>query len=75
MQLNGETASLGSFVSSHESNFPGHTFIDVLNFDIEGAKFDTLTTFLAAYKLMSPFLSTTLLIAAQAACVGRLWQV
>jgi|SRR5712671_4500038 len=28
--------------------YPGHTFIDVLKIDIEGAEFDTLTAFLAA---------------------------
>jgi len=38
----------------------GHTFIDVLKIDIEGAEFDTLTTFLAAHKPASPFSSTTL---------------
>ncbi|KAI9452235.1 methyltransferase domain-containing protein [Lactarius psammicola] len=38
----------------------GHSFIDVLKIDIEGAEFDTLTTFLAANKPRSPFTSTTL---------------
>ncbi|KAH9083462.1 hypothetical protein EDB83DRAFT_2511783 [Lactarius deliciosus] len=38
----------------------GHTFIDVLKNDFEGAKFDTLTTFLATHKPLSPFSSTTL---------------
>ena len=42
------------------SNFPGYTLIDVLKIDIEGAEFDTLTTFLAAHKSASPFSSTTL---------------
>jgi hypothetical protein len=35
-------------VGSHWNE--GHTFIDVLKIDIEGAEFDTLTTFLAANK-------------------------
>jgi len=38
----------------------GHSFIDVLKIDIEGAEFDTLTAFLAANKPLSPFSSTTL---------------
>ncbi|KAH9083322.1 hypothetical protein EDB83DRAFT_2213220, partial [Lactarius deliciosus] len=38
---------------------PGHTFLGVLNIDVEGAEFDTLTSFLA-HKLLNPFLSTTL---------------
>jgi len=38
----------------------GHTFIDVLKIDIEGAEFDTLTTFLEAHKPTGPFSSTTL---------------
>lgn len=38
----------------------GHTFIDVLKIDIEGAEFDTLTAFLAAHKQLNPFSSTTL---------------
>ncbi|KAH9040719.1 hypothetical protein EDB85DRAFT_2272225 [Lactarius pseudohatsudake] len=38
----------------------GHTFIDVLKNDFEGAKFDTLTAFLATHKPLSPFSSTTL---------------
>ncbi|KAH8996504.1 hypothetical protein EDB86DRAFT_3077104 [Lactarius hatsudake] len=40
----------------------GHTFIDRLKTDVEGAEFDTLTAFLAAHKPLSPFSSTTLLI-------------
>ncbi|KAH9040702.1 hypothetical protein EDB85DRAFT_65729 [Lactarius pseudohatsudake] len=35
-------------------------FIDVLKNDFEGAKFDTLTAFLAMHKPLSPFSSTTL---------------
>ncbi|KAH9054313.1 methyltransferase domain-containing protein [Lactarius vividus] len=38
----------------------GHTFIDVLKIDVEGAEFDTLTTFLATHKPLSPFSSTIL---------------
>jgi hypothetical protein len=38
----------------------GHTFIDVLKIDIEGAEFDTLKTFLLVHKPVSPFESTTL---------------
>ncbi|KAH9013004.1 hypothetical protein EDB84DRAFT_1641561 [Lactarius hengduanensis] len=38
----------------------GHTFIDMLKIDVEGAEFDTLTAFLATHKPLSPFSSTTL---------------
>ena len=60
------------------SNFPGYTLIDVLKIDIEGAEFDTLTTFLAAHKSVSPFSSTTLRIGQlqlELHAVWRLWQV
>ena len=49
---------LQSLLSSHAN--PGHTFIDVLKIDIEGAEFDTLTSFLEAHKPTGPFSSTTL---------------
>ena len=39
---------------------PGHSFIDVLKIDIEGAEFHTLTTFLAGHKPLSAFSTTTL---------------
>ncbi|KAI0301031.1 methyltransferase domain-containing protein [Multifurca ochricompacta] len=38
----------------------GHSFIDVLKIDIEGAEFATMTAFLAAHKPRSHFSTTTL---------------
>jgi len=38
----------------------GHDFIDILKIDIEGAEFDTLTSFLGAHRPSSPFSATTL---------------
>jgi len=38
----------------------GHDFIDVLKIDIEGAEFDTLSTFLDVHRPKSSFASTTL---------------
>jgi hypothetical protein len=38
----------------------GHTFIDVLKIDVEGAEFSTLTTFLDVNKPKSSFFATTL---------------
>ncbi len=59
MQLNGGYISSPSFCSRPHGN-AGHTFIDVLKIDIEGAEFDTLTKFLEVHKPASPFASTTL---------------
>ncbi|KAH9051829.1 hypothetical protein EDB87DRAFT_647253 [Lactarius vividus] len=38
----------------------GDTFVNVLKNDVNGAEFDTLTTFLATHKPLSLFSSTTL---------------
>ncbi|SRR6266403_1989848 len=49
-----------SFCSSHWNMHVGHTFIDVLKIDIEGAEFDTLTAFLTANKPIDAFADTKL---------------
>jgi methyltransferase FkbM-like protein len=48
------------FCWSHWNTHVGHTFIDVLKIDIEGAEFDTLTSFLAANRPRDPFAATKL---------------
>ena len=61
MRLNG-----GPSLSRSESQVlissgnPGHSFIDVLKIDVEGAEFNALTTFLTGHKPLSTSSSTTL---------------
>jgi hypothetical protein len=62
MKLNGVSSPLTRvlFCGSHWNMHVGHTFIDVLKIDIEGAEFDTLTAFLAANTPRNPMSNTKL---------------
>ena len=62
MKLNGVSSpfSLFSFLLVSLEIHVGHTFIDVLKIDIEGAEFSTLTTFLAANRPSNAMSNTKL---------------